>query len=401
MVQVDTDAPTDNVTRFPSATPETQAHPRDPTSALRSKRYRKSRKQGAKRDGRTSNRGGKTAPDGQIPRAEKPNEIKPSVTVHVAPPLVPNAHEGARHGAAVDVAAYGAAIALAGAAAWFSIRGMVVIFPGSPVPVVGMAVAMEGAKLITAGWLARRWRATAVAWRAALVAFVFGLALINAAGVYAQLVAAHVGERGAAQSDIEAKDAALAARLESQIHIVADLDRRLGQIDTTIEEAAKRGRTNAALSAMEGQRKARAALVDERNREAGTLLAALKAERASLSARGKQIETEAAPIRYVAEFLGVDTDSERAIRWLIALMVLCCDPLAIALTAAASARRSAAGAVPRAILAVARPNGFERAAKEIVRDPEADGSGSANRTLRSVPRWRPATRTRAANAPLP
>jgi transposase len=33
-----------------------------------------------------------------------------------------------------------------------------------------------------------------------------------------------------------------------------------------------------------------------------------------------------------------DTDSERAIRWLIALMVLCCDPLAIALTAAASAR---------------------------------------------------------------
>jgi hypothetical protein len=35
---------------------------------------------------------------------------------------------------------------------------------------------------------------------------------------------------------------------------------------------------------------------------------------------------------------GVGTDSERAIRWLIALMVLFCDPLAIALTAAASSR---------------------------------------------------------------
>ena len=46
------------------------------------------------------------------------------------------------------------------------------------------------------------------------------------------------------------------------------------------------------------------------------------------------------PIRYVAELLGADTDSERAIRWLIGLMVLCCDPLAIVLTAAASARRS-------------------------------------------------------------
>jgi hypothetical protein len=67
---------------------------------------------------------------------------------------------------------------------------------------------------------------------------------------------------------------------------------------------------------------------------------ALKAERASVAARGKQIETEAAPIRHVAEFLGIDADSERAVRWLIALMVLCCDPLAIALTAAASARNA-------------------------------------------------------------
>ncbi len=69
-------------------------------------------------------------------------------------------------------------------------------------------------------------------------------------------------------------------------------------------------------------------------------VAALKAERASLAAKGRQAEVEAAPIRYVAELIGADADSERAIRWLIALMVLCCDPLAIALTAAASARRS-------------------------------------------------------------
>jgi hypothetical protein len=43
---------------------------------------------------------------------------------------------------------------------------------------------------------------------------------------------------------------------------------------------------------------------------------------------------ETALIRYVAELVGADTDSERAIRWLIALMVSCSDPLAIAPTAA-------------------------------------------------------------------
>jgi hypothetical protein len=40
--------------------------------------------------------------------------------------------------------AHVAAIALAGAAAWFSIRRMVVLFPGAPMLVVGMAIAMEG-----------------------------------------------------------------------------------------------------------------------------------------------------------------------------------------------------------------------------------------------------------------
>ena len=87
------------------------------------------------------------------------------------------------------------------------------------------------------------------------------------------------------------------------------------------------------------QCKAREPLAWQRQRE-GTALADLKTEQAAVSARGRRIETEAAPICYVAERIGVDIDSERAIRWLIALMVLCCDPLAIALTAAASARRS-------------------------------------------------------------
>jgi hypothetical protein len=150
-----------------------------------------------------------------------------------------------RAGRAVDVAAFAAATALAGAAAFFS--------------------------LITAGWLASRWRATAWIWRLVLVALVAGLAVINAAGVYAQLVAAHVGERGAATAALETQDSALAARIELAAHNVTDLDRRLGQIDSAIEEAAKRGKTNTAFAAIEGQRKARAVLAEERKREAGTL----------------------------------------------------------------------------------------------------------------------------------
>jgi hypothetical protein len=345
MVQAtDDDATTtDNVHPFPSTAPEppprSRRRGRDHRAAARKAKSR--RKIKTDRDARPDKDARVYAPP-IAPIATQTEGDRVTLPAPVTLPewrtMAPVERPARGHGAAVDIAAYTAAIALAGAAAWFSIRGMVVLFPGSPNSVIAMAIAMEAAKLITAGWLARRWRATALIWRAALVAFVFGLAVINAAGVYAQLVAAHVGDRGAATSAIETQDAALAAKIDVQAHKVADLDRRLGQIDSTIEEAAKRGRTNAALSAMEAQRKARGALVDERNREAGTL-AAHTAERASVAANGRRIETEAAPIRYVAELLGADTDSERAIRWLIALMVLCCDPLAIALTAAASARR--------------------------------------------------------------
>jgi hypothetical protein len=54
--------------------------------------------------------------------------------------------------------------------------------------------------LITAGWLARRWRTRPAVWRVTLVALVAGLAIINATGVYAQLVAAHVGSRASSGS---------------------------------------------------------------------------------------------------------------------------------------------------------------------------------------------------------
>ncbi len=64
--------------------------------------------------------------------------------------------------ASIDMAAYVAATVLAGAAAFFSIIGMMVLFPAASLAVVVMALAMEGAKLVSVGWLARRWRMTAL-----------------------------------------------------------------------------------------------------------------------------------------------------------------------------------------------------------------------------------------------
>lgn len=234
-----------------------------------------------------------------------------------------------------NVAAYGAAGALATVAAYFSVSGMTEIFPGASGAVIALACTMEASKLVTAGWLARHWRSTGVGLRAVLITLVTGLAVINAAGVYGRLVEAHVGVTVAASSSIEERLGALDARLDAQARTVAEFDQRLGEIDAAIGKLTETGRASAALNAMASQRKAREALMADRSRE-GALLAGLRSDRAKLDAERQRIDAARGPIVYLAAMLGVPV--ELAIRWLILLMVLTCDPTAIALTVAASRR---------------------------------------------------------------
>jgi hypothetical protein len=231
------------------------------------------------------------------------------------------------------------ACGLAAIAAWFSLKGLAVLFPGAPYEIVAMGAIMETAKLVACGWPAGAWRHVPWAFRGVLMLLIAGLAVINASGTFSQLTAAHVGSRAISAAASAMEGTELDARIEVASAKLADFDRRISAIDGIVAGAAQRGRTNTATNIMADQRKARTALVAERER-AAQALADLKVERGGVQARASIAESEAMPLRYAAELLGMGGDDERAIRLLIALMVLCCDPLAVALTAAVSARRS-------------------------------------------------------------
>jgi hypothetical protein len=140
----------------------------------------------------------------------------------------------------------------------------------------------------------------------------------------------------AAASSIEERLGALDARLDAQTRTVASLDHRLGEIDAAIGKLTETGRAAAALNAMASQGKTREALIADRSREAAVIVA-LRSDRAKLDAERQRAEAANGPIVYMAAMLGVPV--ELAVRWLILLMVLTCDPTAIALTVAASRRR--------------------------------------------------------------
>ena len=228
------------------------------------------------------------------------------------------------------------ALALAAVAAYFSVAGMAEIFPGDPAAVMVLAGTMEAGKLVIAGWLAAQWRRTNWKLRTVMMALVAGLALINAAGVFGKLVEAHVTVAATSRSGVTERIEALDARVKAQSAVVADLDGRIAQIDRAVDESTRLGRVTRAINIATQQRVTRDGLDTQRQAATATLVG-LQAQRAALAGERSRIEASTGPIQYLATMVGVSP--EDAVRWLILLMVLCCDPAAIALTVAAAGAR--------------------------------------------------------------
>jgi hypothetical protein len=255
----------------------------------------------------------------------------PAVAAAVAPPVAVAEHQGR----GVTICATVAALALATVSAGFSITGMTAVFVGATLPVIGMGVALELGKLSAVACLGRRYGSPAL--RAGLVVLVAVLMGLNAIGAYGFLAKAHIGHAVAGETAVAGRAADIDGRIMVQAGVVADLDRRIAQIDSAVEKTTAKGRGGAAMALADQQRKARAELVAQRTTEAKAL-AELQVQKAGIEGERKVVEADLGPVRYLATLLGAD--SETALRWFVLVVALLLDPAAVLLLlAAASARR--------------------------------------------------------------
>jgi hypothetical protein len=121
-----------------------------------------------------------------------------------------------------------------------------------------------------------------------------------------------------------------------QAGVVADLDRRIAQIDSAIETATQRGRTNAAMKLAEDQRKRRGDFATQHVKEAKAL-ADLKVEKTSIEGQRRVVEADLGPVRYLAALVGAG--DQDVLRWFILVVALLLDPAAVLLLLAASSAR--------------------------------------------------------------
>ena len=172
----------------------------------------------------------------------------------------PGATVTRRSKTSVKLAAFIVALALACVSAAFSIDGLTAIFAGAFWPVITMGATLEAGKLVAAAWLAENWHSAPFLLRLILVAMIGVLMSLNAVGVIGFLTRAHLDHMAAVDLALADRTADTEARLTIQDGAVADLDRRIAQIDAAIEESTRLGRPVRAMTIADQKPKSRPAL---------------------------------------------------------------------------------------------------------------------------------------------
>ncbi len=233
------------------------------------------------------------------------------------------------------------ALAISAVAAYYSIMGLTAIFAASFVPIVIMGVALEVGKITATVWLHNYWDRASTQFKLYLVPAIVILMIITSMGIFGFLSKAHL-DQAVPAGDIMAKVAMFDDRIATERENIAADKKALQQMDLQVNETLGRTTdikgTNRAVQIRKQQAKERSQL-QSNIIQAQKNIGLIQAERAPIASEVRKVEAEVGPIKYIAALIyGDNPDAnllERAVRWVIILLVLVFDPLALILILAA------------------------------------------------------------------
>jgi hypothetical protein len=227
------------------------------------------------------------------------------------------------------------ALCLSTVAAFYSIIGLSAIFAGAVVPILIMGSILEVAKLTVTVWLHEYWPRVHFTMRAYLVSAVAVLMLITSMGIFGFLSKAH-SDQGLVSGTVLAKIAIYDEKIKTGKDNI-DVNRKaLKQMDEAVDQVMGRSSdekgADKAVQIRRGQQKERGRLLADIEAEQKKV-SQLVEDRAPVAAEVRKVEAEVGPIKYIAAFIYGDNPDintlERAVRWVIIILVLVFDPLAV------------------------------------------------------------------------
>jgi hypothetical protein len=230
-----------------------------------------------------------------------------------------------------------AALCLSSVAAYFSVLGLAAIFAASAVSVMVMAGVLEATKVITAAWLHLHWHDLSRTIKTYLTIAVVLLMGITSMGIFGYLSKAHIEQQVKIDTTVGQKMALLDLQIDDKKKEVSDYDAQVSALDAsnqkTVGLSTKSSDARKAMDKVGDTAKSRKVLIDER-KLVQTELAQLQADRVKAQGEADIMNAEVGPIKYIADRIygKADRDQlEKAVFWLIMILVICFDPLAIAL----------------------------------------------------------------------
>jgi len=247
------------------------------------------------------------------------------------------------------------ALTLSSIAAWYSVAGLTAIFAAAVIPIIIMGGSLEVAKVVTTVWLHRYWDKCRFAMRSYLTLAVIILALVTSMGIFGFLSKAHM-DQGIPTGDVAAQIALIDEKIAIQKELIKSereniesARKALSQLDAQVSARLERGTSEASaersVQIRAAQRRDRAGYTKEiedaqsRIEKLNATVQQLSIEKAPLASQYRKIEAEVGPIKYIAALIyGDNPDNatlERAVRWVIILLIFVFDPLALILVVAA------------------------------------------------------------------
>ena len=234
------------------------------------------------------------------------------------------------------------ALLLSLVAAYYSIMGLTAIFAAATIPVIIMGASLELGKIVATVWLHNNWRRASWLFKTYLVPAVFFLMLLTSMGIFGFLSKAH-SDQSLTSGDVTARIAIYDEKIKTERENI-DADRKqLKQMDEAVDQVMARSTTEEGAgrssAIRRSQQKERARLLADIT-TSQQRITALNEERAPIAAEVRKVEAEVGPIKYIAALLyGDNPDAnilERAVRFVIIMIVLVFDPLALCLILSAN-----------------------------------------------------------------
>jgi hypothetical protein len=224
-------------------------------------------------------------------------------------------------------------LAISAVAIYYSVIGLAAIFAAAVIPIIVMGTILEVSKLVAAWWLKANWHRAPFLLKTYMLVAVIVLMIITSMGIFGFLSKAHT-EQSVPVGDNQARVQIIDERIAIEQEVIEQSRRDLTILNQQIERFSELGAVSRGVNVRNQQRVERDSL-NKQITEAQNRISDLRQERAPFAASLRAIEAEVGPIKYIAKLIYGDNPDqnilEKAVVWVIIVIVFVFDPLAILL----------------------------------------------------------------------